>query len=136
VCNDFQSPDRIWINSGKGQFRAIPRLALRHTSIYSMGVDFADIDRDGHDDFFVSDMLSRFHKLRMTQVNATHPSPEAVGENMDRKQVHRNTLALNRGDGTYAEIANFADVDASDWSWAGVFLDVDLDGLGDLFVAN
>jgi enediyne biosynthesis protein E4 len=136
VCNDFQTPDRIWINDGKGHFRALPDLALRTTCHFSMGIDFADIDRDGYDDIFVGDMFSRFHKLRMTQINATNPSPEIVGENMDRKQVRRNTLSLNRGDGTYAEIANFANVDASDWSWAVAFLDVDLDGFEDLLIAN
>src|SRR5262249_14471476 len=58
VCNDFQIPDRIWINQGGGRFRAIPRLALRKTSMFSMGVDFADINRDGFDDFLVLDMLN------------------------------------------------------------------------------
>jgi len=46
-------PDRLWINDGKGIFRAVSRLALRHTSENSMGVDFADVDRDGNVDFFV-----------------------------------------------------------------------------------
>src|SRR6266566_6508781 len=53
VCNDFWTPDRGWINDGKGRFRAAPRLALRNMCASSMGVDFADIDRDGHLDFFV-----------------------------------------------------------------------------------
>src|SRR5439155_16009893 len=44
VCNDFHTPDRIWINDGKGHFRALPDRALRSTSQFSMGVDFADID--------------------------------------------------------------------------------------------
>src|SRR5437016_5598482 len=61
VCNDFASEDRIWINDGKGKFRAIPRLALRQTSLFSMGIDFADVNRDGQDDFIVLDMLSRSH---------------------------------------------------------------------------
>src|SRR5439155_3199455 len=68
VCNDFQSPDRIWINDGRGRFRAIARQAIRQTSLFSMGVDFADIDRDGHDDIFVADMLSREHARRQVQV--------------------------------------------------------------------
>jgi enediyne biosynthesis protein E4 len=136
VCNDFQTPDRIWINDGKGNFRALPDLAIRSTSHFSMGIDFADIDRDGRDDFFVNDMLSRFHTLRMTQINASNPPPAQVGESMDRQQIRRNTLQWNRGDGTYADIANFAGVDASDWSWSVVFLDVDLDGYEDLLIAN
>ena len=43
--------------------------------------------------------------------------PGEVGEDIDRYQARRNTLQFNRGDGTYAEIANFAGVDASDWTW-------------------
>lgn len=136
VCNDFQTPDRIWMNDGSGRFRALPDLALRATSQFAMGVDFADIDRDGWDDFFVSDMNSRFHKLQMTQINASNPPPEYVGELLDRQQVRRNTLSLNRADGTYAEIAKFAGIDSSDWSWAVVFLDVDLDGFEDLLIAT
>ena len=41
---------------------------LRHTSRSSMGIDFADIDRDGHDDFIVVDMFAREHGKRMTQL--------------------------------------------------------------------
>jgi hypothetical protein len=60
VCNDFfYSPDRAWLNEGGHRFRAIERMALRNMSMSSMAVDFADIDRDGFDDFFVADMLSR-----------------------------------------------------------------------------
>ena len=136
VCNDFQSPDRIWINDGRGNFRALPDLAIRSTSHFSMGVDFADIDRDGFDEFVVSDMLSRHQRLRLTQMNQTNPPPGRVGETWDRNQIRRNTLQWNRGDGTYVDIANYAGVDASDWSWSVVFLDVDLDGFEDLLIAN
>lgn len=136
VCNDFQTPDRIWINDGKGRFRALPEKALRSTSHFSMGVDFADIDHDGFDDFFVTDMLSRFQKLLMTQISPTNPPPIVVGETIDRYQTRRNTLQLNRGDQSWADIANYAGVAASDWSWSAVFLDVDLDGFEDLLIAT
>src|SRR6266568_2234574 len=43
VCNDLFTPDRIWINDGKGKFRAIDRLALRDTSTFSMGIDCGDL---------------------------------------------------------------------------------------------
>ncbi len=136
VCNDFHSPDRIWINSGKGQFRAIPRLALRHTSIYSMGVDFADINRDCYDDFFVVDMLSRHHQQRQNQGGILFPVHVNIGEMENRPEYSRNTLYLNRGDGTYAEIACLSGTISSDWSWTPVFLDVDLDGFEDLLITT
>jgi hypothetical protein len=136
VCNDFQTPDRIWLNDGRGHFRAMADHAVRATCHFSMGVDFADIDRDGFDDFFVGDMLSASHALRMRQVGATNAPADEVGEVWDRQQVRRNTLNVNRGDGTYADLANFAGVDATDWTWSVVFLDVDLDGFEDLLAVN
>lgn len=136
VCNDFQSEDRIWINDGHGRYRAAPRLALRETSLFSMGVDFADIDRDGHDDFFVADMLSREHVRRQVQVADRPRIPLPPGVIDNRPQYSRNTLFWNRGDGTYAEIAQMSGLEASEWSWCPVFLDVDLDGFEDLLVTT
>jgi hypothetical protein len=136
VCNDFHSPDRIWIGDGRGRFRAIGRFALRNTSTFSMGVDFADIDRDGRDDIFVSDMLDARRERRMMQFSAIEPNLSTLGVFDDRPQYDRNTLHWNRGDGTYAEIAHFAGIEASTWTWAVAFLDVDLDGYEDLLMTT
>src|SRR4029434_6915433 len=53
-----------------------------------------------------------------------------------RPEVLRNTLQLNRGDNTYAEIAQFGGLDAAEWTWSAIFLDVDLDGYEDLLVTT
>lgn len=136
VCNDNVSADRIWINSGKGTFRAIEPFAFRHTSRSSMGVDFADIDRDGHDDIIVVDMLAREHAKRMTQLVKDLPDSNEREQIDARPQYNRNTLFLGRPDGTYAEAALMAGVAATDWSWCPIFLDVDLDGYEDLLVTS
>jgi enediyne biosynthesis protein E4 len=135
ICNDFHSPDRIWINNGRGQFRALPRVALRNTSKFSMGMDVADINRDGHDDLFVLDMLSRDHVTRLTRMDRIMDG-RPFGDVEARPQVTRNTLQLNRGDGTYADIAFLSHVEASSWSWTPIFLDVDLDGYEDLIICT
>jgi enediyne biosynthesis protein E4 len=135
VCNDYWTPDRIWLNDGQGGFRALPRLAIRRTSENSMGIDFADLDRDGHVDFLVLDMLSRDPELRLRQMLAQAPMPTRPGEIDDRPQVMRNVLFHNRGDGTFAEIADYAGLHASDWSWQPLFLDVDLDGYEDVLIS-
>jgi hypothetical protein len=135
ICSDNMSPDRIWINDGGGRFRALSTFALRHTSLSSMGVDFADINRDGFDDIFVADMMAREHGVRQRLLGSPH-SVIQPGVMDYRMQYMRNTLFLNRGDGTYAEIAQLSGVDASDWSWSPVFLDVDLDGYEDLLITT
>jgi hypothetical protein len=136
VCNDFQSPDRIWINEDGARFRALPADALSPTSLFSMGVDIADLDRDGHEEIFVADMLSREHHRRQVQVLDATAFGQFRRATAGRPQVQRNTLFRNRGDGTYAEIARFAGVDASEWTWCPAFVDVDLDGYEDLLVTT
>lgn len=136
VCNDFWTPDRIWINQGNGSFREIDPLAIRSISATSMGVDFSDINRDGYDDFFVVDMMARDHKRRKMQMGAMQPTPIEIGLIDNRPQIMRNTLFLNRGDHTYSEIALYGGVQDTEWSWCPVFFDVDLDGYEDLFVSN
>ncbi|MFN0066933.1 MAG: FG-GAP-like repeat-containing protein [Limisphaerales bacterium] len=135
VCNDYWTPDRIWLNDGRGHFQAMPRASLRHTSASSMGVDFGDLDRDGHPDFLVVDMLSRHRGRRLRQEPAYTAPPVRIGQIHDRPQLNRNTLFRSRGDGTFEEIAELAGLDASEWSWQPVFLDVDLDGHEDVLIA-
>jgi hypothetical protein len=136
VCNDFQTPDRLWLNDGKGHFRAMPRPAWRQMSYASMGVDFADIDRDGQLDFFVVEMLSRDRVHRLRQMSPKDPEPLPIGRIDNRPDYARNTLFHNRGDGTWAELAWFSGVAASDWSWMPEFVDVDLDGFEDILITT
>jgi enediyne biosynthesis protein E4 len=135
VCNDFQTPDRLWVNDGSGQFQAIGSLAMRQRSFASMGVDFADVNRNGLEDIFVVEMLATDHRIRARQQSATaHSQTRAAMEEFE--MTPRNTFYFNRGDGTYAEIAYLTGLHASDWSWTVLFLDVDLDGYEDILVTN
>ncbi len=136
VCNDNTSPDRIWINNGNGTFRAIETWRFRHTSRSSMGVDFADFDRDGYEDLFVVDMLAREHAKRVTQLVRDRPNPLDVERLEERPQFNRNTLFFGRPDGSFVEAAFMAGLAASDWTWTTIFLDVDLDGYEDLLATN
>ena len=135
VCNDYESPDYIFINH-QGKFKPLDNFKVRHTSNSSMSVDFTDLNQDGTFDFFVSDMLSRSHRLRKTQMGTMTPTPLSIGVYDNRPQYMRNTLHISRDDNSYAEIARYAGVQASEWSWSTQFLDVDLDGLEDLLITT
>jgi hypothetical protein len=139
VCNDFVYwPDRVWLNRQGAGFQAAPRTWLRNQSLSSMSVDVADINRDGLDDLFVAEMLGRNLARRAWQrpntMAATLNPP--VFDPGFRPEVTRNTLHVARPGGPFAEIAQFAGLAATDWTWSAVFLDVDLDGWEDLLVAN
>ncbi len=137
ICNDFFFwPDRVWFNEASSRFRAAPPTAFRCWSVSAMGGDVADLNRDGHPDIFIADMVSRRHAWRHRQrpqmmqglLQQDLENPDNVPE------VARNTLYLARGDGTWAEIAQLAGVDFTEWSWGAVCLDVDLDGWEDLLI--
>lgn len=136
VCNDFEDPDEFWLNDGTGIFRAAPALALRATSNSCMSVEFSDVDRDGTVDIFAADMLALDDRRLKMQTPTHTPFPKRVGAIDDRPQMQRNTLQRNRGDGTFAQVAEMARVDASGWTWGSLFLDVDLDGWEDLLLST
>ncbi|MFQ6046386.1 MAG: CRTAC1 family protein [Gemmatimonadales bacterium] len=136
VCNDFESPDLVWINDGTGRFRMIDPVALRTTSNADMAIDFSDIDRDGDVDMLTLDMLDRNSGKQKTQSPAGVLDVSELGDIDIQQQLPRNVLLLNRGDGTFAEAALMAGVEASGWSWSGLFLDVDLDGYEDALIST
>ncbi len=136
VCNDFDSPDRFYLNDGAGHFSLISDVAVRSTSNSSMAVDFSDLERDGDLDYFIADMLSTRHDRRKTQMGIMIPTPMTIGAITNRPQYMRNTLFLNRGDNTYAEIAQYGGLQASEWTWSITFLDMDLDGYEDLLLTT
>ncbi len=136
VCNDLEDPDQFWLNDGRGNFQLAPPMTLRATSNTCMSVDFGDINRDGYVDLFTTDMLSPTLEARQRQIPTHTPQQKPVGLSPERTQWMRNMLHLARGDGTYAQIGDFAGVAATDWTWGSAFLDVDLDGYEDLLAVN
>lgn len=130
VCNDFWTPDRVWMNQGDGTFRAVDSTAIRNFSLSAMAVDFSDIDANGELDFFVAEMLGADRKQRARQQMAFDPvEPEAV-------QYMRNSLYLGRSDDTFAEITYYSETEATGWTWGTRFLDVNLDGYEDLLMST
>ncbi|WP_421794579.1 VCBS repeat-containing protein [Haliscomenobacter sp.] len=137
VSNDFFERDYLYINNQNGGFSEVLEQSMRSISAASMGADMADINNDALPDIFVTDMLpgtDRRLKTKTTFDNWDHYRSNV--ENGYWHQFTRNMLQINNGDGTFSDVGRLAGVEATDWSWGALFMDMDNDGLKDIFVAN
>jgi len=141
ISNDFNPPDFLYLNKGDGTFSEVVKECTFQTSIFGMGLDAADINNDGLLDMFQIDMTPPDHYRRTVNVipmrQEKFDSSLAYGFHY---QYMQNSLQLNNGifdtKPVFSNIALFAGVAYTDWSWGGLFMDMDNDGLKDLFVSN
>ncbi|MGB3801630.1 MAG: FG-GAP-like repeat-containing protein, partial [Lewinella sp.] len=137
VSNDFFERDYLYINQGDGTFKEEVEHYMRHLSLASMGADMADINNDGYPELFATEMLPESDYRRKTTVQFENlTSYELKQQRGFYHQYMHNTLQLNNADGTFSEIAQYAGVEATDWSWGALLFDVDQDGWRDIFVSN
>ena len=137
VCNDFFTPDILYINNKNGTFTNEILDKVNHTSFSSMGSDYADINNDLLPDLLVLDMAAEDH-VRSKRNMATMSTSNF--HNLVRVNYHHqymvNTLQLNSTTGNFSEIGQLSGLAKTDWSWAPLIADFDNDGLKDVFVTN
>ena len=104
--------NRLFRNDGDGVFTDVTVAAGLQGTGYDMGVAVGDYDNDGHPDLFVAGL-------------------------------HHRTLYHNNGNGTFSDVTAKAAVDRANdpqygplWAVAATWVDVNNDGLLDLFVVN
>ncbi len=103
--------NRLFRNDGNGKFTDVTEAAGLTGTGYDVGVAVGDYDNDGHEDIFVGG-------------------------------IYRNTLYHNNGNGTFSDVTSKAGLAKPDlqygplWSVGAIWLDVNNDGLLDLFVIN
>jgi hypothetical protein len=137
TTNDYEHPDRYYINNRDGTFRERLEKSFKHTSFFSMGVDFSDINNDSLADLAVVDMVAEDNYRQKTMMPSMNPNIfwDAVLKGY-HYQYMRNTLQLNIGFGNFSEIGQLSGVAKTDWSWAVLLADFDLDGWKDMYIAN
>ena len=137
VSNDFFERDYLYINQKDGTFKETLTEQMRSISGASMGADMADLNNDGYNDIFVTEMLpSDYERLKSVTTFEDWNKYSYNVKNGYHHQFTRNMLHLNNGNDSFSEIGRWANVEASDWSWGALFFDMDNDGYKDLFIAN
>ena len=135
VSNDFHTPDHLYRNSRDGTFAEVTGEALPYTSWNSMGSDFADINNDGWFDYLSTDMSATTHFKQKTMMGAMSDTAWFL-DNLEPRQYMRNAMQVNTGTGKFIDVAFYAGLDSTDWTWAGIFGDLDNDGFEDAFFTN
>lgn len=137
VTNDYVYNDILYINQRDGTFTDELKRYVGHTSLFSMGVDAADVNNDLAPDILSVDMLppDNFREKLLAGPMA-FDRYDLLHRQGYVPQVMRNTLQVNNGDSSFREVGQFAGIEATDWSWSALLADLDNDGWKDVFVTN
>lgn len=136
ISNDFYERDYLYINNKNGTFSEQIQTWATHISQASMGADLADINNDGKADIFTTDMLPEGDERLKTTTSFDNYDLLTRKLSMDFfNQYMSNALHINNGS-HFTEIANFAGVSKTDWSWGALIFDMDNDGYKDIYVCN
>ena len=143
VANDFALQDQIWLYNRQSGLQSRqptwqPAKPFAQTSHSTMSIDWGDLANDGNLAFFTTDMnpydispsnMARWLPMMNTMEKDAKHEP-------DDPQIMANVLQVRGANGAWRNEAAQWGIDATGWSWAGKFGDLDNDGYLDLYVVN
>jgi Flp pilus assembly protein TadD/peroxiredoxin len=138
ATNDF-GPKNLYRNlgphDGKVTFEDVAARAGVLDYAAGMSVLWFDYDNDGLFDIYGGQMWSDSGR-RVTASEDFMPGATSEVHALYRHHANGNSLLRNRGDGTFEDVTEKADVNMGRWSWSTGALDFDGDGWEDLYAAN
>lgn len=137
IGNDFHENDFIYLNNGDKTFTESIASLINHTSRFTMGVDMADLNNDGLEDIFSTDMMPNDASIFLKSGGEDTDKVDRIKKEFGfEPQLARNHLQLNTGVSGYSEIALMTEAYATDWSWSVLLADFDNDTHQDIFISN
>lgn len=137
ISNDFYERDYLYINNKNGTFTEQIQGWATHISQSSMGADMADVNNDGKSDIFTTDMLPEGDARLKTTTSFDNYDLLTRKLKLDFfNQYMSNALQINDNNNKFIEVANYAGVAKTDWSWGALLFDMDNDGYKDIYVCN
>ncbi len=102
-----------------------------------MGVDSKDLNNDSYPEILTLDMLPEDETALKSSID------DNTSQSIRRRrslgyidQFPRNHLQLNFNGRAFRDVASVAGIEATDWSWSGMFGDINNDGVNDLYISN
>ena len=153
----------LYRNNGNGTFTDITQEAGVSDAGFKMGSVFFDYDNDGLPDLFLSKggrdeiepnrLLKNMGNCKFVDVTEkaglsgkffTYSAASADYDNDGYLDLYlanygvgkKNILYHNNGNGTFTDVTEKAGVGDRSWSWSATWVDVNNDGLLDLYVVN
>lgn len=133
VANDY-GRNNLYRNDD-GYFVDVSRDANVEDIGPGMSVAWADYNNDGYMDLYVSNMFSSAGGRVMSDARFQNKLGEKIRAQFQR-HARGNSLFLNSANTSFEDVSIPAGVTMGRWAWSSNFMDINNDGLEDLFVAN
>ncbi len=155
VANDFGRKN-LYHNNGDGTFSEVAKATGTMDFSGGMGVAVADVNDDGHLDFYFSNINSnqrwfgedktlyqylrnllrtKWVVLDLWELVKLYNLVGAGWTELGKQVGEGNSLFRNNGDGTFSELQN-SHTNRAGWGWGVAFFDADNDADLDIYAAN
>ena len=138
IANDYYVPDMMYLNNQNGTFTDVIKQTTNQVEFYGMGIDIADINNDNLNDIFALDMAASDHirsKTLMASMNVSGFNLLTKTLNLQYQYMF-NAVQLNIGQNKFHNVSQLTGMSKTDWSWAALIFDTDLDSKEDVYVTN
>ncbi len=135
VANDF-GRNNLYRNDGDGTFSDVAEALGVEDLGAGMSAAWGDYDNDGDLDLYTANMWSSAGLRITTSSQFDTVAPDELERGRFQRQAQGNSLFRNDGSRGFSDVSEEAGVRTGRWAWASDFVDLDADGLLDLFVQN
>ena len=134
IANDFGS-NVLLKNRGDGTFADLSEVSRASDYATSMGGASGDLDNDGISELYVANMYSKMGRRIIGQVG-NEDYPEGIFPQIQGACAGSRLYRRREGNSFYGENSLGRGVNTVGWAYGPAFLDVDNDGLLDLYATT